>query len=79
MIKVAGYIIVLLGLVVVPILDKAAIALEEAAKKTPESYDDILAGAFRTVVDALKSGEIFGLKKQDLPFSMDRSHFLGTL
>lgn len=63
MIKVAGYIIVLLGLVVVPILDKAAIALEEAAKKTPESYDDILAGAFRTVVDALKSGEIFGLKK----------------
>lgn len=63
MIKVAGYIIVLLGMVVIPILDRVATALEEAAKKTPESYDDILAGAFRTVVDALKSGEIFAPKK----------------
>lgn len=63
MIKVAPYIIMLLGLIVVPILDKVATALEESAKKTPDSYDDILAGAFRTVVDALKTGGIFEPKK----------------
>ncbi len=63
MIKVAPYIIMLLGIVVVPILDKVATALEQQAAKTPETYDDILAGAFRTVVDALKTGGIFEPKK----------------
>ena len=59
MIKVPSYLLLLVSLLVVPILDRVAAALEEQAKKTPESWDDVLAGAFRTVVDALKTGSIF--------------------
>jgi hypothetical protein len=63
MIKVAPYIIMLVLIVVIPILDKVATALEVEAKKTPDTWDDVLAGSFRTVVDALKGGGIFEPKK----------------
>lgn len=59
MIKVPNWVLFLLPLVVRPILVKLADALDEQAKKTPENWDDILAGAFRTVVDALGTEGLF--------------------
>lgn len=52
------YAIMLIEMVAVPILDKIATQLEASAAKTPETWDDTLAGAFRVVVEALKSGLI---------------------
>jgi len=59
MIKIPQYLIFLIGIVVCPILDKIATALEKHASETPENWDDVLAGAFRTVVEALKAPGLF--------------------
>lgn len=58
-VKLPSYAVMLIGMVAVPILDKIATQLEAQAAKTPETWDDVLSGAFRTVVDALKSGVLF--------------------
>lgn len=55
------WVLTLLKMVVVPILDKVATLLEQKAAVTPDSGDDILAGSFRIVVDALKSEDIISL------------------
>lgn len=56
------WMITLLRMVVVPILSKIADALVAKAAATPEdTTDDILAGAFKVVVDALKTDDIIDL------------------
>lgn len=52
----------IVSMVVVPVLEKLATDLEEKAKKTPETWDDVLCGAFKTVVEALRSPGFFSEK-----------------
>jgi len=59
-----SWVMILLNAVVIPILDQVATTLEAAAKKTPDVYDDILAGAFRAVVEALKTAKIQDILKK---------------
>lgn len=63
MVKVPTWALFVISAVAVPILDKIATQLEAYSTKTPETWDDVLAGAFRTVVDALKTGSIFEPRK----------------
>jgi hypothetical protein len=63
MFKLAPYLILLIGLLVVPVLEKIALQLEAKAKQTPEEWDDIAAGAFRTVIEFFKTPDIFVPRK----------------
>jgi len=54
MIKVRPWQLMLVRLVVIPTLEKLALALEERAKKTPEEWDDVAAGFLRSAIEVLK-------------------------
>lgn len=60
--KLPLYIVLLIGGLVVPILDKVVVALEERAKQTPEQWDDTAAAAMRTVIEFFKTPGIFEAK-----------------
>jgi hypothetical protein len=45
----------LINLLVIPILEKVAKALEEKAAETPAEWDDVVAGALRTVIEFFKT------------------------
>lgn len=49
------YIVLMIGGLVVPILDKVCTALEERAKQTPELWDDQVAAAMRIVIEFFKT------------------------
>lgn len=59
LIKVRGWQLFLINIIVVPVLMKVAVALKEQAKKTPNEWDDIMAAAFESVIEFLKSPEAF--------------------
>ena len=63
MFRLPQYIIMLIGIIVVPVLSKICIALKEKASQTPETWDDVLVGAFETVLEFLKTGGVFEPKK----------------
>ena len=63
MFKLPQIIIMLIGIIVVPVLTKICVALKEKAAQTPETWDDVLVGAFETVLEFLKSPGIFEPKK----------------
>lgn len=63
MFKLPQYIILLIGVIVIPVLSKICVSLKERAAQTPETWDDILVGAFETVLEFLKNPGIFELKK----------------
>ena len=63
MFKLPQIIIMLIGIIVVPVLSKICVALKEKAQQTPETWDDVLVGAFETVLEFLKSPGIFEPKK----------------
>ena len=47
--------LLLIATVIIPVLKKIALILEESAKITPGNFDDILAATFKAVIDALES------------------------
>lgn len=59
MVKVTQWVILLIGIVVVPLLKQVIPALKVEAQKTESEVDDALVGAFEVVVAALESGQIF--------------------
>jgi len=59
MFKLPQYIILLIGVIVVPVLSKVCTTLKEKAAKTPEEWDDILVGAFETVLEFFKNPGVF--------------------
>ncbi len=59
MFKLPAYVILIVGLVVVPILEKVAAGLEAKAKETPEDWDDILYGSFKAVIEFFKQPQVF--------------------
>jgi len=59
LIKVRSWVMTLISLLVVPSLQKIYSQLKEKADATPETWDDVLAGAFKTVIDFLGSPEAF--------------------
>lgn len=59
MVKVTQWVILLIGIVVVPLLKQVIPALKVEAGKTETEIDDALVGAFEVVVAALESGQIF--------------------
>lgn len=63
MFKLPQYVIFLIGVVVVPVLQKVCAGLKEKAKQTPETWDDVAVGAFETVIEFLKNPGIFEPKK----------------
>jgi len=56
-IKLRKWELILVRMVALPTLERVARTMEEKAKQTPASWDDILAGAFRAVIEFLKSPE----------------------
>lgn len=62
MFKLPQYIILLIGVIVIPVLSKICISLKERAAQTPETWDDILVGAFETVLEFLKNPGVFESK-----------------
>jgi hypothetical protein len=63
MIKVTQWVILLIGVVVLPLLKQLVPPLKAAAAKTETEIDDALVGAFEVVISALESGQIFVPKK----------------
>lgn len=63
MFKLPQYIIMLIGVIVIPVLSKVCVALKKRAEETPETWDDILVGAFETVLEFLKNPGVFEPKK----------------
>jgi len=59
MVKATQWVILLIGVVVVPLLKKLIPALKVEAAKTETEIDDALVGAFEVVLAALESGQIF--------------------
>jgi len=59
LIKVRGWQLLMITMIAIPILSKLAKQIEEKAEKTEAEWDDVLAGAFRTVIEFLKSSEAF--------------------
>lgn len=59
LIKLRGWQLFLVRVIVIPVLERIADRLDEKAKATPEEWDDLAVGAFRTVLQLLQSGEIF--------------------
>jgi len=53
-IKLRGWQLILVRAIVLPVLERICKGIEEKAAATPEEWDDVLAGAFRTVVEFLK-------------------------
>lgn len=63
MVKVTGWVFMLIGAVAVPLLKQLIAPLKIEAAKTETEIDDALVGAFEVVVNALESGSIFVAKK----------------
>jgi len=63
MFKLPAYVIFLIGAIVVPVLSKVCEALKKKAQETPETWDDVVVGAFETVLEFLKNPGIFEPKK----------------
>lgn len=59
LIRIRGWQLFLIRVIVIPVLQRVSEALGEKAEKTPEEWDDLAVGAFQTVLQILKSGEIF--------------------
>lgn len=59
LIKVRAWQRILITLLVIPALDKIAAILFKKAEETPGEWDDLLAGAFKTVIEFLRSPEAF--------------------
>lgn len=59
MFKLPVYIVMLIGMVVVPVLAKVCDALKKKAAETPENWDDLLVGALETVIEFLKDPGVF--------------------
>ena len=59
MVKVTQWVLLLIGIVVVPLLKQVIPTLKVEAAKTETEIDDALVGAFEVVVAALESGQIF--------------------
>ena len=62
MFKLPQYIILLIGLIVIPVLSKICAELKIKAQQTPENWDDILVGALETVIEFLKNPGVFETK-----------------
>ncbi|MDY6862912.1 MAG: hypothetical protein SV062_07985 [Thermodesulfobacteriota bacterium] len=60
MIKLRGWEMALVRKIALPILRKVSGTLKEKAEATPETWDDVLAGAFDTVVSFLEAPDTFG-------------------
>jgi|UniRef100_A0A7V3KMZ2 hypothetical protein len=63
MVKVTQWVILLIGVVVLPLLKQLVPYLKAEAAKTETEIDDALVGAFEVVISALESGQIFVPKK----------------
>ena len=59
MIKVRGWFMVVLLKMIVPGLQIVHDKIHEKVEASPEKWDDILCGAFETVIDFLKSPDSF--------------------
>jgi len=59
MFKLPLYVIFLIGAIVVPVLSKVCEALKKKAQETPEEWDDVAVGAFETVLEFLKTPDLF--------------------
>jgi len=63
MFKIPAYVIFLVAAIVVPVLTKICVALKKKASETPETWDDVVVGAFETVLEFLKEPGLFEPKK----------------
>lgn len=59
MVKVSQWILLMIGIIVIPLLKQLIPVLKVEAKKTETEIDDALVGAFEVVISALESGTIF--------------------
>lgn len=59
MVKVTQWVLLLIGMVVLPLLKQLVPILRKEAAKTETEIDDALVGAFEVVISALESGIIF--------------------
>jgi len=64
MFKLPQYVIYLVGAIVVPVLIRVCAALKEKAAQTPADWDDIVVGAFETVLEFLKNPGLFEAKNK---------------
>lgn len=62
MIKLPMYVVFLIAALVVPVLVKVSAALKAEAEKTPDTWDDVAAAAFETVIEFLKQPGLFEAK-----------------
>lgn len=58
-VKLRSWQLILIKLIVLPVLRKLGDQLEKKAVETPQEWDDVIAGAFKTVVEFLNSSEAF--------------------
>ena len=63
MVQVNKWVLMLIGMVVVPLLKSILPALKVEAAKTETPFDDSLVGAFEVVIEALSTGGFFVEKK----------------
>ncbi len=63
MFKLPLYVIFLVAGLVVPTLSKICEELKKKAAETPATWDDLVVGAFETVLEFLKTPGIFEPKK----------------
>jgi len=63
MVKVTQWVLMLIGMVVVPLLKQLIPPLKKEAAKTETEIDDAFVGAFEVVISVLESGTIFVPKK----------------
>jgi len=63
MVKVTQWVLMLIGMVVVPLLKQLIPPLKKEAAKTETEIDDAFVGAFEMVISVLESGTIFVSKK----------------
>lgn len=59
LIKIRGWQLILITLIVIPVLRRVADVLDKKAKETPGEWDDIAVGALKTAIEVLQSPEIF--------------------
>ena len=63
MFKLPGYVIFLVMNLVIPVLIRIVAELKKKAAETPETWDDTVVLAFETVLEFLKTPDIFIGKK----------------
>ena len=59
LVKVKGWQLSLIRMIVLPVLSRIHAILEKKAQETPEEWDDVLAAAFKIVIEFLKSPQVF--------------------